>query len=180
MFYAPAISSSNSVYLWDSRTHHSKLLVLRLSKPIHRAASSKFLIFGAAFIVYLHYNSWVRKETLKTVGDHAVKNSSQLSHSLHDAMQFTTWKNVAWMMFLNDVAWGETASHHLTEKGNRENAESKEVPTIQLYFLMLRILSWNLLFSYIYISTGKHKTKCSKSGNNLLNLTQFCRVLSCA
>lgn len=45
------------------------------------------------------------------------------------------------MMFLNDVAWSETASHHLTEKGNSENAESKEVPTIQLYFLMLRILS---------------------------------------
>lgn len=62
-------------------------------------------------------------------------------------------------MFLNDVAWSETASHHLTEKGNSENAESKEVPTIQLYFLMLRILSWNLLSSYIYISTGKHKTK---------------------
>lgn len=29
------------------------------------------------------------------------------------------------MMFLNDVAWGETASHHLTEKRNRENAELK-------------------------------------------------------
>lgn len=90
----------DSACLWDSRTHHFMLPLFPLLNPIHRVARSKFLIFGAAFIVYLHYNLWVKKETSKKVGDHAVKSSSQLFHSLHDEMQFTTLKNVAWCFWM--------------------------------------------------------------------------------
>lgn len=62
-------------------------------------------------------------------------------------------------MLLNAVVWGETASPHLREKRNRENAEFRAAPTIQLHFLMLRLLSWNLLFSYICTSTSGYKIK---------------------
>lgn len=69
------------------------------------------------------------------------------------------------MMFLKDVVLDETVTT-IMKREQRKHSELKEVATTEIQFLMLVLLSRNLLFSCNYISISKHKIKYSKKGNN--------------
>lgn len=72
-------------------------------------------------------------------------------------------------MFLNDVVWGETATHTLQERGIEKTLRSKKCPSIT------KCLAYRHETSYIYVSTSKYKIK---SRNNLLNLILY-NVIMC-